>query len=146
MRCETTSRPLFWSTLALLAATTPALPVVWAQAQDSPSLSKKLIAEPIEALASDARQNGDAVRGAIVFTQQNLACTKCHVAGASNPIGPDLNQLAKETTDVYLVESLLAPSKNIRKGFGSTSVVTTAGKVFTGRSTAWRPRGSTGTT
>ncbi len=97
------------------------------------SLSQQLRDEPVESLAKAARQKGNAVRGAIVFTQQNLACTRCHVAGNARPVGPDLTQLGKDVTDAYLVEALLQPSKVIRKGFESVTVVTTAGKAIPGR-------------
>jgi putative heme-binding domain-containing protein len=97
------------------------------------SLSQRLKAESVETLAKDARQKGNAVRGAILFTRQNLSCTRCHAVGAAKPVGPDLTQLSGDTTDVYLVEALLQPSKIIRKGFESVTVVTTAGKALPGR-------------
>lgn len=97
------------------------------------SLSQQLKNESVESLAKAARQKGNAVRGAIVFTQQNLACTRCHVAGTVKRIGPDLKQLGKDITDTYLVEALLQPSKAIRKGFESVTVITTAGKAIPGR-------------
>lgn len=97
------------------------------------TLSQQLKAESVERLAKDARQQGNAVRGAILFTQQNLSCTKCHTDGAARPIGPNLKNLSSELTDVYLVEALLQPSKTIRKGFESASVVTIAGRTFNGR-------------
>ncbi len=97
------------------------------------SVSQQLKNESVEPLAKAARQKGNAVRGAIVFTQQNLNCTRCHVASKTKPIGPDLTQLSKDVTDAYLVEALLQPSKAIRKGFESVTVVTTAGKAIPGR-------------
>ncbi|MHC4877857.1 MAG: c-type cytochrome [Planctomycetota bacterium] len=97
------------------------------------SLSQQLKSESVESLAKTARQKGNAVRGAIVFTQQKLNCTRCHVASNTKPIGPDLRQLNNDLTDTYLVEALLQPSKAIRKGFESVTVVTTAGKAIPGR-------------
>lgn len=97
------------------------------------TLSQRLKTEPVETLARDARQKGTAVGGAILFTQQNLNCTKCHAPGVAKPVGPNLNGLGSEATDVYLVEALLEPSKTIKKGFESVVVVTSAGKTFAGR-------------
>ena len=45
----------------------------------------------------------------------------------------NLNELSKDTTDVFLVESLLEPSKSIEKEFESVLIVTTEGKTFVGR-------------
>lgn len=101
-----------------------------AQAQ---SLTQRLRAESAASLASDSREKGNAVRGAILLTQQNLSCTRCHAAGVANPVGPDLTRLGSDVTDVSLVESLLLPSKAIRKGFESVTVLTTAGKTYSGR-------------
>ena len=115
------------STAALLCLS------VFTESAFAQSLSQQLRNESVESLAKAARQKGNAVRGAIVFTQQNLACTRCHVAGNAKPIGPDLTQLGKDVTDEYLVEALLQPSKVIRKGFESVTVVTTAGKAIPGR-------------
>ena len=47
--------------------------------------------------------------------------------------GSDLTRMGKEATDAYLVEAMLFPSKVIRKGFESSTVVTLAGKIYTGR-------------
>lgn len=106
------------------------LPHASAQTQ---SLSLRLKAEPTETLARAAREQGNAVRGAILFTQQKLACTRCHAAEDSKRLGPDLRQLQSDVTDESLVESLLQPSKAIRKGFESVTLLTTAGKTLHGR-------------
>lgn len=108
-------------------------------AAQSQSLSQQLKTEPADKLAADAREQGNAVRGAILFTQQNLYCTRCHVTGAGQPIGPDLTQLGRDVTDQYLVHALLEPSKDIRKGFESVTVITAAGKVILGRTVQQSP-------
>ncbi|MFP6762403.1 MAG: hypothetical protein VB858_02255, partial [Planctomycetaceae bacterium] len=97
------------------------------------SLSERLKAEPAAALAAAARQQGQAVRGAILFPQQKLGCTGCHAPGNEKLLGPDLTRLGQATTDVSLVEALLEPSRTIRKGFETVTIVTTAGKSVTGR-------------
>ena len=96
-------------------------------------LSVQLKQESPEQLAVDAMQNGSAVKGALLFPQQSLECTSCHISGDNNVLGPDLSRLPKERTNVMLVESLLNPSKVITKGFESTTIVTTAGKTHVGR-------------
>ncbi|MEZ6057312.1 MAG: c-type cytochrome [Planctomycetaceae bacterium] len=109
------------------------------QVAEAQTLSQRLREEPVGSLAEAARQRGDAVRGAVLLTQKNLNCTGCHAAGVRHPIGPDLKNLGPETTDVSLVEALLEPSKVIRKGFESSVIVTTAGKVLTGRIVDQKP-------
>lgn len=77
-----------------------------------------------------AKRDGDAARGAVVFFQPHMACAKCHAVGkaTNNTLGPDLAALGPTVTDEHLVESVLFPSKVIRKGFESVTVVTTEGK------------------
>ncbi len=105
------------------------LPVVAGE----PALEKQLFQEAPKALAQAARQNGDARRGALLFHQPHVGCTKCHaVDGGPNLLGPDLTQRNPDATDEYLVESILFPSKVIRKGFESVTVVTSRGKMLTG--------------
>ena len=84
-------------------------------------------------MAEAARQHGEAVRGAILFYQEHLTCRKCHEYGEeSSPLGPDLTRPEKEVTDVFLVESILDPSKEIREGYEPIVVITDEGKTVTG--------------
>src|SRR5262249_320054 len=58
-----------------------------------------------------------------------LACTRCHTAGEGHVLlGPDLADAGKEATDAYLVESVLAPSLVIKKGFETVVITTTDGR------------------
>ena len=97
------------------------------------SLSRTLLEEGIPSLAKAAREKGDPVRGAIWFSQKKLNCVKCHQAGATDLLGPDLNRLGRDVTDEYLVESLLAPSAVIKKGYEAIKVLTEDGTVVIGR-------------
>jgi len=96
------------------------------------SLEAELQRAPFKDLAAAAREHGDAARGAVVFFQPHMACSKCHAIGKPplTGLGPDLTALNKDTTDESLVESVLLPSKVIRKGFESVTVVTADGKSF----------------
>ncbi len=97
------------------------------------SLTETLIAETPTALAAAARQDGNIVRGAILFHQGNINCAKCHRPKAeADRIGPDLSRLDQESTDAYLVESILEPSRVIKKGFETATVLTLNGKIFNG--------------
>jgi len=101
----------------------------------APTLEQKLLKEDPAELARSARGKGDATRGAILFYQQHTTCKKCHTFGEkSSPMGPDLTKPEKdrEITDVFLVQSILQPSKEIRKGYEPIVVLTDEGLTVTG--------------
>src|SRR4051812_33920880 len=115
--------------LALLVLLT-APPVAGGQ---GPDREVQLLREDPTALARDARIKGDPVRGAVLFHQPFLSCTKCHSAGGTtSPLGPDLAKPEAGVTDSYLIESVLNPSKVIRKGFESVTVARTNGSSVSG--------------
>ncbi len=98
------------------------------------SLESELQRVGAKELVESARRLGDAARGAVVFFQPQIACSKCHVAGDAETswLGPDLAKLTKETTDESLIESVLYPSKVIRKGFESVSLLLDDGTTLSG--------------
>ncbi len=96
------------------------------------SLAKILAGMKPETLASEARKLGDAKRGAAIFYNQTLSCAKCHDPDSGKRLGPDLASKRDGVTDVFLVESILQPSKSIRKGFEQLVVQTDEGLVITG--------------
>lgn len=101
------------------------------------TLEERLLAEPATTLAEAAKIDGDAKRGAIVFYQPFMACSKCHVHGDSKAsLGPDLTAVADvpstEAKEIGLVESLLHPSRVIKKGFESVTIVTVKGQTLVG--------------
>src|SRR5262245_38364257 len=97
----------------VLGLTIVALPIA------AQTLDEQLQRSSPNELAQLARQQGDAARGAIVFFQPHLACSKCHSVGEGRAtvLGPDLAKLPKDEGDAGLVEAILFPSKAIRKGF-----------------------------
>lgn len=97
-----------------------------------PTLSQQLLKEPPAELAKAARERGDAGRGAVLFFQPFLTCAKCHDGEVSVKLGPDISQSGKEATAEYLIESVLTPSKSIKKGYEPLTLTTTAGRTLTG--------------
>ncbi len=84
-------------------------------------------------LAEQARARGDARRGALVFFKSAANCVGCHSSGSEqSPLGPNLALLGSELSDEYLVDALLRPSKHIREGFETYSVVTVDGSAHVG--------------
>jgi putative heme-binding domain-containing protein len=96
-------------------------------------LERELTAVSAAELADEAARFGDAKRGAVLFYQPQMACRQCHsVDGSKSPLGPALSEKRSDATNAFLVESVLHPSKVIRKGFETAVVVTNDGKVVTG--------------
>ncbi|PHS16937.1 MAG: protein containing Coagulation factor 5/8 type [Blastopirellula sp.] len=96
------------------------------------SLAQLLAEENPEVLARDAKATGNAARGAALFYTQALSCVKCHDPAVGDRLGPDLSSKRDGVTDTFLVESVLTPSKVIRKGFEPIIVQTENGLVITG--------------
>jgi putative heme-binding domain-containing protein len=96
-------------------------------------LQRELASVSAAELAEEAARFGDAKRGAVLFYQPQMACRQCHsVDGSKSPLGPALSEKRPDVTNAFLVDSVLHPSKVIRKGFETAVVVTNDGKVVTG--------------
>ena len=119
-----------WRFAVVLATLLGGLTPVKAQ-----TLEEQLAAQTPESLVEQARREGDAGRGAIVFYQPHLACVKCHDPNQeTETYGPALTKRGEDATDVYLVESILHPSQVIKQGYQPISLLTVQGKVITGLS------------
>ncbi|HMO15115.1 MAG TPA: c-type cytochrome [Pirellulaceae bacterium] len=100
-------------------------------AASAQSLEEELQRVSLEDLAAGARQFGDASRGAIIFHQPSMTCSKCHSIGIeASALGPDLTSLGREVSDESLIESVLYPSRVIREGYDSLTVLTIDGKLI----------------
>ena len=72
-------------------------------------------------------------RRAVFFHSKGPGCYRCHqVEGRGGQAGPDLTTLAAATDRRRLVESIVAPSREIAPQFVSWNVARTDGTVFTG--------------
>ena len=79
---------------------------------------------------SDAGKQGDASRGAQVFTQAQ--CASCHRVGASGEtMGPDLTAVARRFQRKEILESIVYPSHVISDQYASRIVVA-GGKSYAG--------------
>ena len=97
-------------------------------------LEQELKQNSLKELDELAEINGDAARGAVVFFQPSMACSKCHSVGdgIQTNLGPNLASTKEPLTNEEIVEAVLDPSKTIRKGFASASVLTADGETFSG--------------
>ncbi|WP_456238275.1 PVC-type heme-binding CxxCH protein [Neorhodopirellula pilleata] len=96
------------------------------------SLSEQLSEVDASELAREARASGDALRGAKLFYNQSLSCAKCHDPSSGDRLGPDLASKRDDVNDPFIVESVLNPSKAIRKEFSQMMVLTADGLALTG--------------
>jgi putative heme-binding domain-containing protein len=71
---------------------------------------------------------GDLERGRKLF--ERLACAKCH--GGRRALGPDLTGAAKRFSRDDLFAAIVEPNRDISPRYQTTSIETTAGKVFSG--------------
>jgi putative heme-binding domain-containing protein len=95
-------------------------------------LQARLLREPAADLAKAARERGDAGRGAVLFFQPFLTCARCHDPETGTQLGPDIAKAGKEAAAEYLIESVLNPSKVIKKGYEALTVSTADGRTVTG--------------
>ena len=113
-----------------------------APAMAAPSLTAAPYDPDIVAvLTQDARQQGDAVRGAQVFASPKFACLSCHRVGDQGAmIGPDLSHLGTCQKPEEVVESVLWPRRKVTDGYAAYTVVTNDGKVRQGYKVAETPK------
>ena len=67
-----------------------------------------------------------------MFFNEKTACATCHAADFGYQLGPHLTDVRSDATRGSLVESILHPSKSIREGYQSVTVVTADGEVLSG--------------
>jgi putative membrane-bound dehydrogenase-like protein len=93
-----------------------------------------------------ARLEGPAEESAgdrVFFHAKGPGCFRCHqVNGRGSRVGPDLSKLADGLDRRRLVESIVAPSKEIAPQFVTWSVARTDGTVFTGILLEQSPEGA----
>ena len=87
----------------------------------------------LKELARDIERRGDPKRGALLFHRSAAGCRNCHGEGGNaTPLGPDLTRGGETQTPEYLVESILFPSRVIRKGYETLTVVKDDGQAISG--------------
>jgi putative membrane-bound dehydrogenase-like protein len=79
-------------------------------------------------------RTGDAERGRrLFFDSEKALCLKCHRLGDQGErIGPELTGVGSRFARIYLVESILEPSRSIPPSFATTVIALKDGKALTG--------------
>jgi putative membrane-bound dehydrogenase-like protein len=77
---------------------------------------------------------GNAERGRkVFFDKEKSLCLKCHQLGDQGEcIGPKLTGVGGRFSRIYLVESILEPSRTIAPSFGTITVTLKSGKLLNG--------------
>ena len=77
---------------------------------------------------------GDAARGRKLFGRDALGCVKCHAITPDQVVagGPSLAGARSRFTVAHLVESILAPSRQVAPVYRASTIVTADGKISTG--------------
>jgi quinoprotein glucose dehydrogenase len=118
---------------AVFRTVTPLPAPIEALALPGPTKDKEVLAR--ETLASLATLKPDQRRKHALLGQQvfeRASCTKCHTTATQTTLlAPSLKGVAAQKID-YLIESVLYPSKVIKTGFESETVVTRDGRVLNG--------------
>jgi quinoprotein glucose dehydrogenase len=85
-------------------------------------------------LYRDTLVGGDAETGRRIFlAKAEVSCLRCHkVQGAGGEVGPDLTGIGSRQKRDYLLEAIVAPNKQIAKGFETLVLTLNSGKSVTG--------------
>lgn len=123
------SRVMVAAVIALLAADAN----VGVRGADWPAVLPEWSAARVAEILADARANGDARRGAGVFSVATSACTSCHKVGDhGGDVGPPLTTIAKCLTPEEIVESLFWPARSVKPDYRAVAITTGDGLVVQG--------------
>jgi putative heme-binding domain-containing protein len=87
----------------------------------------------VRELLADAREHGDARRGAAVFQAATSACLSCHKVGQrGGGVGPDLSTVGACLAPEEIVEGVFWPNRTVKPGFMAVTVELASGKVLQG--------------
>ena len=83
---------------------------------------------------SECLEGGDVQSGRkIFFGRAAASCRRCHIVnGSGASVGPDLSGVAIKNDRHYLLESIVDPNAKIAKGFETTVIVDSNGKIHSG--------------
>ncbi len=84
-------------------------------------------------IAAKSLAEGNAGRGAVVFSSATSACLSCHKVGAhGGDVGPDLSQLAVQRKLPEIIESLWLPQRTVADDYKAVALLTVDGQTVQG--------------
>lgn len=97
------------------------------------SAAPEWTADFVQQALADARERGDARRGAGVFNAATTGCTSCHkVAGQGGAVGPELTTIATCLSPEEIVESVYWPARSIKPEYRAYAFTLADGRVLQG--------------
>jgi putative heme-binding domain-containing protein len=95
---------------------------------------KSSAAEHEKLIQAALTRKGNVERGRKLFLDaEKSQCLKCHrLQDQGEKVGPELTNLGNRFTPIYIVESILEPSRTIAPSFESTTVVMKDGRLLAG--------------
>ncbi len=83
-------------------------------------------------LAFAEKHPGDARQGRKTF-EGEIGCALCHrINGKGGEVGPDLSSVGSKYPRLFLIESILYPSKQILDGYHASNITLKNGDTFSG--------------
>lgn len=90
-------------------------------------------AEAVASLVREARESGDARRGAQVFAAAKSACLSCHKVGdQGGSVGPELTAAGACLEPDQIAEALLWPRRRVKEGYEAFTVAMADGRLHRG--------------
>jgi putative membrane-bound dehydrogenase-like protein len=95
---------------------------------------KSSVAEQEKLTQAALKHAGDSRRGReLFFNAAGTQCVRCHRVGEQGErIGPDLTGVGSRFSRIYLIESVLQPSRSIAPGYQTLLISLRSGRVVTG--------------
>jgi putative heme-binding domain-containing protein len=94
-----------------------------------PDENQELVQRVVERRKSYLQSGGSREAGFATFEKR---CAACHqIGGKGKKVGPNLDGIGNRGLD-RLAEDILIPNRNVDVAFRATTIITKAGKVFTG--------------
>ncbi|MFM8498085.1 MAG: DUF6797 domain-containing protein [Planctomycetia bacterium] len=133
MRLRFYRRPAAWVVRRAVATVITAAIIGLGTTASGQSASPEWSAEFIRHTLAEARNQGDARRGAGVFNAATTGCTSCHrVAGQGGAVGPELTTVAKCLSPEEIVESVYLPARAVKPEYKAFAFTLTDGRVLQG--------------
>ena len=93
----------------------------------------KITPEEIAKVEQIVRTTGNPEKGKEIFFDRRSQCFQCHkIERVGNQVGPDLTKIWETHTIAKIMESIVDPSKEVKEGFSTWTVVTDEGLVYNG--------------
>jgi putative heme-binding domain-containing protein len=87
----------------------------------------------VSQLVAEAREQGDAKRGAEVFRRADLNCVTCHaIGGQGGNIGPALDTIGSGQPLDFIIGAVLEPNREVKESYEAIEVTTKDGETYQG--------------